>query len=131
MKIIQKIYYKEPKKLGFFIMEIVSDLQELINNNSEDGEIPILIKKQNEITEEIKDKNLTIENLKDNLRKNKNINAIKLTNEINKIENEINQLDQNLFNLMGEETAINLRIIRMCIFLIKFCKSSSQCKKNE
>ena len=73
--------------------------------------------------------NLNIENLKDKL-KNKNKNAMKLTNEINEIEKEIQQMDENLLNLMSEETAVNIRIIRMCTFLIKFCKTSSQCKNH-
>lgn len=134
LKILLKIHYKEQQKLSNFIMEIVADLKELVSEGqgdaAEDKEniiISELKKKEKNIIKEIKEKLIEMESLKENLNKKKEKNALDATNRIYKIENDLDQLDDELREVKFEESAINARILKLCLFVIKFCRNNHQC----
>lgn len=128
MKILLKIYYKESQKLSLFIMELVSDLKDLISTgNPEENEVSELKKREAEIIKEIKEKIAEIEALKENLNKKKEKHALDTTNQIFRLEKELDNLDEELITIKNEEAAIYLRVLKLCVFLVKYCKNSSQC----
>jgi len=131
LKILLIINYKEQQKLSNFIMEIVSDLKELISEGEgeEKNNVSELKRKEFKIIQEIKEKLNEAENLKESLNKKRdNKNALDITNHIYKIENEIDRLDEELRDVKFEESKIKTRILKLCIFVIKFCRNSYQCK---
>lgn len=132
LKILLKIHYKEQQKLSNFIMEIVSDLKEMVSEGEGDAEdkanVSELKKKEKNIIKEIKEKLNEMENLRENLNKKRQKNALDATNKIYKIENDLDKLDEELRGVKFEESAINSRILKLCIFVVKFCRNSHQCK---
>jgi len=131
LKILLKIHFQEQQKLSNFIMEIVADLKELVSEGEADSDdktnISELKKKEKNIIKEIKEKLIEMENLKENLNRKRDKNALDVTNKIYKIENDLDQLDDQLRKVKFEESAINSRILKLCIFVIKFCRNSNQC----
>lgn len=131
LKILLKIYYKEQQKLSNFIMEIVADLKEMVSEGEGEGEekanVSELKKKEKNVIKEIKEKLCEMDNLKENLNNKKEKNALEATNKIYKLENDLDRLDEELRHVKFEESAINARILKLCVFVIKFCRNSHQC----
>jgi len=100
LKILLKIHYKEQQKLSNFIMEIVSDLKEMVSEGEGDAEdkanVSDLKKKEKNIIKEIKEKLNEMENIRENLNKKRQKNALDATNKIYKIENDLDKLDDEL-----------------------------------
>lgn len=130
LKILLKIHYKEQQKLSNLIMEIVSDLKELVSEGEgeEKSNDSDLKKKEKNIIKDIKEKLNEIENFKENLNKNKGKNALEITNRIYQIEMDLDRLDEELREVKFEEAAINSRILKLCLFVIRFCRNNFQCK---
>ena len=128
LKILLKIYYKEQLKLSTFVMELISDLQELISSGDSSDNTSELKKNEFQIISNIKEKVFNLTTMRETLEKKKDKKNNELITKISKEEKELADLDSILFKVKNEEFSINLRVLRLCIFLIKYCKISTSCK---
>lgn len=124
LKILLKIFKTEPIQLFTWLMETISDLNDLCVDNDVtvyDKNMSFIRQKQM-LIEKIKEKLQIIEELKENKRKQKNKN---FENLLQKEKEEKDQLDQELFETSEEEKNTYLRILKLSEFLVKYSKAPS------
>lgn len=64
----------------------------------------------------------------DNLKEQKNEDKrrrLEFEKRIKAAQGEIDELDKDLFEIIRQEKQIYLRILKLCEFLIKYCKTST------
>ena len=121
LKILLKIHYNEHNQLFTSVMESVNEISEPLEGDKEkQGVLPPLKARQKELIENIKDKMAEIGNLEE--RKKKDRNRMNLDVQINIKKQELNKYDDELFQITREEENILLRKLKLCEFLIKYCK---------
>lgn len=121
LKIFLKIHYNQPNQLFTTIMEPVNEMNDKETNSN--ISIHYIKTKQIELIERIKEKISLLESLEEKKKKEKNRIELdrKLLNEQKALEN----LDDDLFNLTREEQKLLARMLKLCEFLIKYCKLPS------
>ena len=77
--------------------------------------------------EEIKEKLGEVQNLKEQKNEDKK-KRVEYERKIKSVEGDIDELDNALSEVMREERQIHLRILKLCEFLIKYCKISQNGK---
>lgn len=94
--------------------------EKLDGGGEEDSNESIKFKK-NEILENIKNKLIEVQSLKDHRNEDKK-KRVELEKKIKAEESVIDDLDRELLEVIREEKQIYLRILKLCEFLIKYCK---------
>ncbi len=81
--------------------------------------------RQHEILEKIKELALKQEELKEKKTQGHGKMKIEIDKQLVEINGYIDDLDMQLYHLSREERRIQLRILKLCGFLIKYCNVSS------
>ena len=121
LKLSWKIYQREPMNLFMYVMDIIEDLRQPYDSNM-DSEMKLdkLKKEKEAIKKEIFEQGELEEELKKKKEKERKKRR-EIDQEIDSIAERISGLEKNLFEILGSEKAIYLRVIKMCQFLIKYC----------
>jgi len=124
LKIFLKIYNNQPTQLFSTIMEPVNEMNDRESNSS--NSIYFIKARQKELIEKVKEKISLLENLEKDKKKEKNRLEIdrKYLNEQKILQN----LDNELFEFTREENRMLIRMLKLCEFLIKYCKLPAQSK---
>lgn len=121
LKILLKIHYNEHSQLFTSIMEIVDEISEPLQIGEHPSGLSELKFKQRDMVEQIKEKLAMIGNLENSL-KNSGKSRIEIEKKIKRVKDEMEALDDKLFSLTKDEKNILMRKLKLCEFLIKYCK---------
>jgi hypothetical protein len=121
LKILLKIHYNEHSQLFTSIMEVVDEISEPLQVGENQSGLSELKFKQKEIVEQIKEKLAIIGNLENSL-KNSGKSRIEIEKKIKRERDTLELLDDKLFSLTKDEKNILMRKLKLCEFLIKYCK---------
>ncbi len=124
LKIFLKIHNNQPNQLFSTIMEPVNEMND--RESSSDNSVHFIKARQKELIEKVKEKISLLENLEKDKKKEKNRMEIdkKYLNE----QKILQKFDNELFDLTREENKILVRMLKLCEFLIKYCKLPAQSK---
>jgi hypothetical protein len=119
LKVLLNIFENHHNQLFTSVMKLITELKERLDGGEEDSESMAV--RKNKIVEEIKSKLIEVESLKEQKNEEKK-KRLEFDKKIKNIEGGIDELDRELADLVREEKQVFLRILKLCEFLIKYCK---------
>lgn len=105
---------------------MITELKEKLDGGEEESNDSIKSKKK-EILEQIKNKLIEVENLRNQRNEDKR-KRLEFEKKIKAEEIAIDDLDRDLLEIIREEKQIYIRVLKLCEFLIKYCKISTNGK---
>jgi hypothetical protein len=121
LKILLKIHYNQNNQLFTSIMESVNEINEPLEVDKEKNNLSVLKGRQKDLIERIKEKMASIGALDDKKKKDGK-NRVDIERKLQKEQTDLNQLDDELYQVTQEERNILVRKLKLCEFLIKYCR---------
>jgi hypothetical protein len=127
LRIFHKLHAKESNALFISIMDIIHEINEPLEApiqtsqlvSMENG-ISVLKKQQLEILEKIKEQLNIIAGLEEQRKGGKN--RMEIDRKLKTENLKLDELDEQLYTIAKEERNILTRVLKLCEFLIKYCK---------
>lgn len=121
LKILLKINANQHTQLFTSIMELIQEINEPLESDPDSDNLSTLKGEQRALIEKIKEKMAFIGELEQKKKRDKS-SRIEIDRKLLKEQEEMEKLEDDLFSVSEKEKHILLKKLKLCEFLIKYCK---------